>query len=141
MVILGHSSIPTHSSGFSFRRGLRRWERVISYSDVYLLTTYVRSIHYFSSHTVLQSKEYDRGSNYGVYRRKEVGVSLYAVVFSCSYSQYTYLAFRFAATLLEGLLIIGLVFTISNPVGAAMWADGKLLHKKRDDLKIPFCRS
>lgn len=33
-------------------------------------------------------------------------------------------AFGFAAALLEGLPIIGLVFSISNRVGAAMWAHG-----------------
>ena len=32
--------------------------------------------------------------------------------------------FGFAAALLEGLPVIGLVFTISNRVGAAMWAHG-----------------
>lgn len=32
--------------------------------------------------------------------------------------------FGFAAALLEGLPIIGLVFTISNRIGAAMWAHG-----------------
>lgn len=33
--------------------------------------------------------------------------------------------FGFAAALLEGLPIIGLVFTISNRIGAAMWAHGQ----------------
>jgi len=32
--------------------------------------------------------------------------------------------FGFAAALLEGLPIIGLMFTISNRIGAAMWAHG-----------------
>lgn len=35
-------------------------------------------------------------------------------------------AFGFTAALLESLPIIGLVFTVSNRVGAAMWAHGKL---------------
>ncbi len=35
------------------------------------------------------------------------------------------LAFGFAAALLESLPIVGLVFTVSNRVGAAMWAHGK----------------
>jgi hypothetical protein len=34
------------------------------------------------------------------------------------------LVFGFTAALLEGLPIIGLVFTVSNRVGAAMWAYG-----------------
>jgi len=34
--------------------------------------------------------------------------------------------FGFAAALLEGLPIIGLIFTISNRIGAAMWAHGKM---------------
>jgi hypothetical protein len=33
-------------------------------------------------------------------------------------------AFGFTAALLEGLPIVGLIFTISNRVGAAMWAHG-----------------
>jgi hypothetical protein len=36
-----------------------------------------------------------------------------------------FVAFGFVAALLEGLPIIGLVFSISNPVGAAMWAHGQ----------------
>jgi hypothetical protein len=36
-------------------------------------------------------------------------------------------AFGFTAALLEGLPIMGLVFTISNRVGAAMWAHGRCL--------------
>ncbi|KAJ7188757.1 hypothetical protein C8R46DRAFT_877042 [Mycena filopes] len=36
--------------------------------------------------------------------------------------KWNYRAFGFAAALLEGLPIIGLIFTISNRVGAAMWA-------------------
>jgi len=36
--------------------------------------------------------------------------------------KWEYRSFGFAAALLEGLPIIGLVFTISNRVGAAMWA-------------------
>lgn len=35
-----------------------------------------------------------------------------------------HIAFGFTAALLEGLPIIGLVFTVSNYVGAAMWAHG-----------------
>ncbi len=35
------------------------------------------------------------------------------------------LAFSFAAALLESLPIGGLVFTVSNRVGAAMWGHGK----------------
>lgn len=35
------------------------------------------------------------------------------------------IAFGFVASLLEGLPIIGLVFTISNRIGAAMWAHGQ----------------
>ena len=35
------------------------------------------------------------------------------------------IVFGFAAALLEGLPIVGLVFTISNRIGAAMWAHGK----------------
>ena len=38
--------------------------------------------------------------------------------------KWDYRAFGFAAALLEGLPIIGLVFTVSNRVGAAMWAHG-----------------
>ncbi|KAF7791986.1 hypothetical protein EIP86_003013 [Pleurotus ostreatoroseus] len=36
--------------------------------------------------------------------------------------KWDYRAFGFTAALLEGLPIIGLVFTISNRIGAAMWA-------------------
>jgi hypothetical protein len=32
--------------------------------------------------------------------------------------------FGFVVTLLEGLPVIGLVFTLSNRIGAAMWAHG-----------------
>ena len=35
--------------------------------------------------------------------------------------------FGFTAALLEGLPVIGLLFTVSNRVGAAMWAHGVLL--------------
>ena len=33
-------------------------------------------------------------------------------------------AFGFTAALLEGLPLVGLIFTISNRIGAAMWAHG-----------------
>ena len=48
------------------------------------------------------------------------------VLFYCvtSLSLTSYLAFGFAAALLEGLPIVGLIFTISNRIGAAMWAHG-----------------
>jgi hypothetical protein len=36
-------------------------------------------------------------------------------------------AFGFTASLLEGLPIIGLVFTVSNRIGAAMWAHGPFM--------------
>lgn len=36
------------------------------------------------------------------------------------------LAFGFAAALAERLPIIGLVFSVSNRIGAAMWAHGEL---------------
>jgi hypothetical protein len=36
--------------------------------------------------------------------------------------------FGFVAALLEGLPIIGLVFTVSNRIGAAMWAHGMFVH-------------
>ena len=35
------------------------------------------------------------------------------------------LVFGFAAALLEGLPVIGLLFTLSNRIGAAMWAHGR----------------
>jgi len=35
--------------------------------------------------------------------------------------------FGFTAALLESLPIVGLVFTVSNRVGAAMWAHGLFL--------------
>lgn len=38
--------------------------------------------------------------------------------------KYGYSAFGFAAAILEGLPIVGLVFSISNRIGAAMWAHG-----------------
>jgi hypothetical protein len=34
-------------------------------------------------------------------------------------------AFGFAAALLEGLPLVGFVFTVSNQIGAAMWAHGE----------------
>ncbi|KAG6844148.1 hypothetical protein H0H87_009391 [Tephrocybe sp. NHM501043] len=40
--------------------------------------------------------------------------------------KWDYRQFGFAAALLEGLPIVGLIFTISNRVGAAMWAHGEL---------------
>ena len=57
------------------------------------------------------------------YRRKlfllfKPGTSLTDVFFS---------VFGFAAALLEDIPIIGLIFTISNRVGAAMWAHGTSL--------------
>ncbi|KIM38279.1 hypothetical protein M413DRAFT_249073 [Hebeloma cylindrosporum] len=39
--------------------------------------------------------------------------------------KWSYRIFGFTAALLEGLPIIGLVFTVSNRVGAAMWAYGR----------------
>ena len=36
--------------------------------------------------------------------------------------------FGFAAALLEALPFIGIVFSISNQVGAAMWAHGKVIY-------------
>jgi hypothetical protein len=36
-----------------------------------------------------------------------------------------YVDFGFAAALLEGLPVVGLAFTLSNKIGAAMWAHGK----------------
>ncbi|KAJ7149176.1 hypothetical protein C8R43DRAFT_1192782 [Mycena crocata] len=41
--------------------------------------------------------------------------------------EWDYRTFGFTAALLEGLPIVGLIFTISNRVGAAMWAHGKYL--------------
>lgn len=40
-------------------------------------------------------------------------------------------AFGFTAALLEGLPIIGLVFMISNRIGAAMWAHGMYYNLSR----------
>lgn len=37
-------------------------------------------------------------------------------------------AFGFTAALLEGLPLVGLIFTVSNRIGAAMWAHGGLRH-------------
>jgi hypothetical protein len=37
--------------------------------------------------------------------------------------------FGFVAALLEGLPIVGLVFTVSNRIGAAMWAHGMFVHR------------
>ena len=34
-------------------------------------------------------------------------------------------AFGFTAALLEGLPLVGLIFTVSNRIGAAMWAHGE----------------
>lgn len=39
--------------------------------------------------------------------------------------KYYYRAFGFAAALVESLPIIGLLFSVSNRIGAAMWAHGK----------------
>jgi hypothetical protein len=36
-------------------------------------------------------------------------------------------AFGFTAAILEGLPIIGLFFTVSNRIGAAMWAHGEFV--------------
>ena len=38
-----------------------------------------------------------------------------------------FLVFGFAAALLEDIPIVGLIFTLSNRVGAAMWAHGTVL--------------
>lgn len=37
--------------------------------------------------------------------------------------------FGFVAALLEGLPIVGLIFTVSNRIGAAMWAHGMFVHR------------
>lgn len=42
--------------------------------------------------------------------------------------------FGFAAALIEGLPIIGLAFTISNRIGAAMWAHGEYIIHLTDTL-------
>jgi hypothetical protein len=41
---------------------------------------------------------------------------------------YTLIAFGFVAALLEDIPIIGLAFTVSNRIGAAMWAHGMFLY-------------
>lgn len=47
----------------------------------------------------------------------------------CLFNKYKYGAvFGFAAALLEALPFVGLVFSISNQVGAAMWAHGIYIH-------------
>jgi len=48
----------------------------------------------------------------------------------------THLVFGFTAALLEGLPIIGLMFTISNRIGAAMWA-----HGLRSPFLCEFCHN
>ena len=72
-----------------------------------------------------------------------MGVSLYVVAFSrSSYSPTeTCLAFGLAAALLEGLPIIGLVFAISNRVGAASGLTVSAFIAKERRSSILFCRS
>lgn len=55
-----------------------------------------------------------------------MGLSLYVIfVFHfCSILLTIYTAFGFIAALLEGLPLVGLIFTVSNRIGAAMWAHG-----------------
>lgn len=40
-------------------------------------------------------------------------------------ARYSLAAFGFTAALLEGLPLVGLIFNISNRIGAAMWAHGR----------------
>ncbi|KAF5384442.1 hypothetical protein D9615_003409 [Tricholomella constricta] len=60
---------------------------------------------------------------------RPLALILCAPIVICSYTSFTprinyssFSVFGFAAALLEGMPIIGLAFTISNRVGAAMWA-------------------
>ena len=41
--------------------------------------------------------------------------------------KWNYLTFGFAAALVENIPLLGLLFSISNRIGAAMWAHGKPL--------------
>ena len=41
-------------------------------------------------------------------------------------------AFGFAASLLESIPFIGIAFTVSNRIGACMWAFGELHHTHPD---------
>lgn len=54
------------------------------------------------------------------YRSKEIK----SILILCSYSNPV---FGFTAALLEGLPVIGLLFTVSNRIGAAMWAHGSFV--------------
>ena len=49
---------------------------------------------------------------------------------NCTYDCFLeyYAVFGFAAALLEALPFIGLIFSISNQVGAAMWAHGMAIY-------------
>ena len=47
------------------------------------------------------------------------------------------IVFGFAAALLETLPFVGLVFSISNQVGAAMWAHGRLIF--HISIKLTIC--
>jgi hypothetical protein len=49
---------------------------------------------------------------------------MYVLNTSCCHINKNILAFGFAAALLETLPFVGLIFSISNQVGAAMWAYG-----------------
>lgn len=55
--------------------------------------------------------------------------------------KWDYRVFGFTAALLEGLPIIGLVFTVSNRVGAAMWAHGTSFLLSDCSRRWYLCRS
>ena len=52
-----------------------------------------------------------------VFHPRTAEIAIYALI-------QTSLVFGFTAALLEGMPVIGLAFTVSNRIGAAMWAHG-----------------
>jgi hypothetical protein len=70
---------------------------------------------------------YDAQPGRRLRRGAQVGVPRYASTSILVDRSEARTAFGFTASLLEGLPIIGLVFTVSNRIGAAMWAHGPFI--------------
>ena len=75
-----------------------------------------------SPQTLLCREEDDITPDRSVHGGKEMALSRFRILPSPLSSTNTYLAFGFVAALLESLPVLGLAFSISNRIGAAMWA-------------------
>ena len=77
---------------------------------------------------VLQGENHDQGPGCCLYRGAQVGLQRYARAYihntSLLDSSFCAIVFGFTAALAERIPIIGLIFSVSNRIGAAMWAHG-----------------